>query len=80
MEVCDHKLLNKLKDRQIKPKAVKCTCTVKCWCNQLSFRAPHQSYERCFSPKEMFEEYGSQMDKDDVAYLTSMLNREFIAN
>jgi hypothetical protein len=78
--MCDRdELLNQLKDRQVSPGEVKCTCTHKCWCNQLSFRFPvEQQAEECMSPTEMLEQYGNLMDKDDVNYLKSLSSKTFI--
>ena len=73
------KTLNQLKDRQIKPDPVRCTCSLKCWCNQLSFRYPENQYsEQCLSPAELLDQYQNQMDNDDIKYLQSLINREFI--
>ena len=74
------KLLDELRSRQVKPEPVRCTCSIKCWCNQLSFRFPaDQPWEKCLSPAEMLEQYGNHMDKDDIKYLKTLLGREFIS-
>ena len=73
-------LLEQLRERQVKPKPIRCTCNVKCWCNQLSFRFPtNQSWEKCLSPAELLDQYSEHMDKDDIKYLTSLLGRDFIS-
>lgn len=74
------KLLKEMKHLQVKPKPVKCTCSVKCWCNQLSFKYPaNQPWDSCLSPEEMLNQYQNQMDEDDIKYLKSLLGREFIS-
>ena len=79
--MCDYTLLEQLKNRQLKLKEVRCTCTQKCWCNDLSFRFPlDQTFDECMSPKEMLDEYRDQMDKEDIKYLKSLENRPFILN
>lgn len=79
--MCDAKLLEQLRTRQVKPQPVVCTCNTLCWCNDLSFRFPmDQPWEECRSPQQMLEEYGNEMNEADRKYLQSLIGREFIPN
>jgi len=76
--MCDDKLLEQMKSRQVRIEPVRCTCSIKCWCNHLSFRYPaDQPWEECKSPAELLESYGDDMDKDDRNYLKSLSGRVF---
>ncbi len=80
--MCDRdELLKRLSPRQVSPGEVRCTCTVKCWCNQLSFRFPvDQGFDECMTPQEMLDHFRDEMDKDDINYLTSLASKKFIPN
>lgn len=78
--MCDAtKILEYLRERQVKPEPLCCTASSNCWCNQLSYRFPlEQMYEICLSPKEMLEQAGHDMNSEDIKYLRSLIHKEFI--
>ena len=72
-------LLNKLKDRQVKPKDLYCTASSNCWCMKLEARLPsHDAYDICMSPKEILDMYSTELPKADVNYLNSLLSRKCV--
>lgn len=78
--MCDPEVLKKLLPLQVKISDLHCTLDHKCWCNQISFRFPlTQPYEKCFSPKELLEEFGNDLNTDDIKYLKSLLHKKFIS-
>jgi hypothetical protein len=73
------KLLEELKSRQLKPKALYCTGGSNCWCFKLQTMLPsHAGYDICLSPSELLEMYSAELTTADINYLKSIEHKECI--
>ena len=73
------KLLNTLKDRQVKPKPLYCTGNTNCWCSNITYNFPiTPGYDICMTPAQMILEYKDRLPEIDYKYLLTILGRECI--
>jgi hypothetical protein len=72
------KILTQLKRQKQKP-PLQCTASSTCWCANVSYRFPMVVIDECMSPQEMLERGGDDLCTQDVKYLKSLSDRDFIA-
>jgi hypothetical protein len=73
------KLLEDLKPRQLRPKALYCTASNNCWCFKLETLLPsHADYDVCMTPKELLEMYSKELTSNDINYLKSIEHKDCI--
>jgi len=74
------KLLEELRPRQVKPRALYCTTGSNCWCFNIVAELPlnNAGYDVCMTPKQILEEYSDKLTSKDINYLKSIESRECI--
>jgi hypothetical protein len=71
------KLLEELKTRQLRPKALVCTASSNCWCHKLETKLPHhEGYDVCLAPTQLLQLYEKQFTCKDINYLKSLEHKE----
>jgi hypothetical protein len=76
--MCDHTLVEKMKQYQAGPGSLECNPGPNCWCAQISYRFPLAQFDECMTPKEMLDVGGDDLTEDDQRYLKSLLKREVV--